>query len=358
MVRIPALADDETRRTRRARLGRAGLDSLMRDARYWDADHPEHEALVDLMRGGFDLVFGTPPVVPSAPGGGRRSSGTVFDESFDRLVADENGLGDLPTHEREALGRSVILDALRKMGHGLPAGFEEVERDDPLGPRRIPARGESATEPPMRTKERREGEQPPPNQPRGTEVAQEGGAGRLVGTGPRAPIPVPDYRSKVFAGPRRDEWTAMNEAARQATGDSPTRTRVFMEIFAAEGGLKRNSDSTAFGGILKGTLPDIKKREPSLKDVQTTDELDTPEKMATAYRGYLKFVMNKYGGSETLDTLKEPETAATVADTLFMHGTKGGAHSARPATENGTTATARAGRYVPQLADTGRGYGP
>jgi hypothetical protein len=42
------------------RLGRAGLDALMDDPRYWDGDHPDHDQVVDTVRRGFEVVFAPP----------------------------------------------------------------------------------------------------------------------------------------------------------------------------------------------------------------------------------------------------------------------------------------------------------
>jgi hypothetical protein len=65
MTRVPTFgpapsreADDDPPR----RLGRAGLDALMRDPRYFDPDHPEHGQVVDLVRRGFEIVFAAPKV--------------------------------------------------------------------------------------------------------------------------------------------------------------------------------------------------------------------------------------------------------------------------------------------------------
>ena len=42
----------------RTSIGRAGLMSLMGDPRYTDADHPEHDMVVDMIRRGFEMVVG------------------------------------------------------------------------------------------------------------------------------------------------------------------------------------------------------------------------------------------------------------------------------------------------------------
>ena len=60
MARSPFPQDNDPAQALRTLIGRAGLNSLMQDPRYWDANHPDHNALVDMMHAGFGLVFGKP----------------------------------------------------------------------------------------------------------------------------------------------------------------------------------------------------------------------------------------------------------------------------------------------------------
>ncbi len=177
MARSPFPQDNDPAQALRTLIGRAGLDSLMQDPRYWDANHPDHGKLVDMMHAGFGLVFGKPgedskaqalapvsrPGVRTLPYDLRSAptrapvttlpyvpaedtsrpmlyaAGTTardpFAESFARRVPDTRGLEDLPPHEQRALGRGVVLDALRASGHPLPDGF-----DAEAGPGRANAR--------------------------------------------------------------------------------------------------------------------------------------------------------------------------------------------------------------------------
>ena len=41
----------------RTRLGREGLNSLLRDPRYLNADNPEHKRVVAMVARAFELVF-------------------------------------------------------------------------------------------------------------------------------------------------------------------------------------------------------------------------------------------------------------------------------------------------------------
>ncbi len=44
----------------RTEIARAGLDSLMADPRYFDVNHPEHGAMVDMVQRGFQLLLDGP----------------------------------------------------------------------------------------------------------------------------------------------------------------------------------------------------------------------------------------------------------------------------------------------------------
>ncbi|MCZ6446767.1 MAG: hypothetical protein O7F75_03870 [Alphaproteobacteria bacterium] len=44
----------------RTRIAHAGLDSLMTDPRYFDANQPEHGAMLDMVQRGFQLLLDGP----------------------------------------------------------------------------------------------------------------------------------------------------------------------------------------------------------------------------------------------------------------------------------------------------------
>ena len=312
----------------RTEIARAGLDSLMSDPRYFDPDQPEHGAMVDMVQRGFQLIFDGPK-----DRGARRNpalTGPVprpglLDAMLRDKAPDHDGFESAPTAERARQGRGVMLAALKADGFPLPSGLKDedapaVKLPPPRGgERETPERGsgglaQNSTGAPFPhpTPPRRPGSL---SGPTGTASKPQPGQGALA---------VPSYRGQVFKN-RAQEWADMNKSAANITGNSRNRTRAYMEIFAAEGGLKKDPRSSAFGGMTQGALQDAKRHEPSLQGITRSDQLNTPELMAKAYRGYTKSVLGKYGGPKELDNIKTPETAATVADTLFMHGTGKGA---------------------------------
>jgi hypothetical protein len=117
-LRTSRLRDDDPPR----RLGRAGLDSLVRDALNLDGNHPADSRVADMIQSGFELVFAVHDTADEAdtvtdPNG-------PFGRSFAKLVKKSDGFDDLPAKAREDLGRRVIFDALKSAGHELPEGFE------------------------------------------------------------------------------------------------------------------------------------------------------------------------------------------------------------------------------------------
>ncbi len=91
-------------------IGRAGLMSLMGDPRYTDADHPEHDMVLDLIRRGFEMVMGE----VNSPG---------FTTLFDNDVANGRRIDLMNSDARAAFGRSLLLRAIRAEGATMPTGF-------------------------------------------------------------------------------------------------------------------------------------------------------------------------------------------------------------------------------------------
>ncbi|MEE8562489.1 MAG: hypothetical protein V3S92_02600, partial [Alphaproteobacteria bacterium] len=123
-----------TRKDRRRRPGQAGLNSLMRDPRYLDGNHGEHGAVVGLVRRGFQLVFDEPdgadgsfPAVATLPG--RRRGWTIltgthkarpFADAIARMGGDQHLRDSAGEADREALGRRIILSALKSTRAAFP----------------------------------------------------------------------------------------------------------------------------------------------------------------------------------------------------------------------------------------------
>lgn len=133
-----------------------------------------------------------------------------------------------------------------------------------------------------------------------------------------APEP-PAYRAQVPAV--RDQW---GELRREADAYTPEKQHIYSRLFAAEGGVK-SIDAT--GGILPSTLADLRRRfGPDLT-------VDTVGGLLKTYDRYFDDVLGSVANRENsgltpsglLDTLKDRDTAAPIADTLFRHGRGEGA---------------------------------
>ena len=327
----------------RTSIGRAGLMSLMGDPRYTDANHPEHDMVVDMIRRGFEMVMGE----ADAPGplraalGGTGAPPRGFATLFQDAIADGRRIDLMNSDARAAFGRGLLLRAIRAESFTMPTG---LGREDvgaarfrtPLGaPRTDGDRARSG--PAERETAQRSGDPQapskppaprPPLKPSAPQPAPQATPGQPVS--PADPIPpVPAYKSFVFQK-KPAEWPDWHRALDGLKDDrgqkslSKAERFIYGEIFAAEGGAEKDTRSSAFGGVTDGTLEMIKDKETSLDPVNRSQDLTT-EQLAVAYRGYFKAVLKSYGGRAALNKLTDQKTAATFSDTLFMHGTGEGA---------------------------------
>ena len=91
-------------------IGRAGLMSLMGDPRYTDADHPEHDMVVDMIRRGFEMVMG-------------EADAAGFTTLFQNAAADGQRIDLMNSDARAAFGRGLLLQAIKGEGFTMPTGF-------------------------------------------------------------------------------------------------------------------------------------------------------------------------------------------------------------------------------------------
>ena len=111
----------------KTRVARAGLDSLMADPRYFDANHPEHGAMVDMVQRGFQMIFDSPKdrarhnpaITGPAPQPG------LLDGVLRDSPEDRDRFESAPTAERQRQGRGVMLAALKADGFPLPSGLKD-----------------------------------------------------------------------------------------------------------------------------------------------------------------------------------------------------------------------------------------
>ncbi len=94
----------------RTSIGRAGLMSLMGDPRYTDADHPEHDRVVDMIRRGFEIVVG-------------ETDARGFTTLFQNAIAGGRRIDLMNSDARAAFGRGLLLRAIRAEGATMPTGF-------------------------------------------------------------------------------------------------------------------------------------------------------------------------------------------------------------------------------------------
>ncbi len=303
----------------RTSIGRAGLMSLMGDPRYTDANHPEHDRVVDLIRRGFEMVAG------EAPG---------FATMFQNAAADGQRIDLMNSDARADFGRNLLLRAIRAEGATMPSGFdrEGVAAPGSRTPLAAPrAAGDPARSGPAEreTAQRAGDPKAPPNlpaprpplKPPVPQPAPQATPGQPVS--PADPIPpVPAYRNLVVLPPEWRNWHLALDGLKDDRGQkslSKVERFTYEQIYVAEGGAKKNTKSTAYGGITDRALKEAQIHEPSLRRVTRSQDLTT-EQLATAYRGYFKEVLESYGGREELNKLADPKTAATFSDTLFLHG--------------------------------------
>ena len=116
---------------KRDSIGRAGLMSLMGDPRYTDANHPEHDRVVDLIRRGFEMVMG-------------EADARGFTTLFDNDVAGGRRIDLMNSDARADFGRGLLLRAIRAEGATMPVGL----RQGGCGSARVP-------NPPCHAKDRR-----------------------------------------------------------------------------------------------------------------------------------------------------------------------------------------------------------
>jgi hypothetical protein len=159
---------------------------------------------------------------------------------------------------------------------------------------------------------------------------------------PETGIKPPAYRKGVFSGRRQQEWDDWTRNTEFDPNLSSVQKKAFQDIYAAEGGMKKDQSSSAVGGILQPTikiLKDkgfidsvIKKHGPNVK----TTDLDQ-EDIKSIYKAYFDDVLdsaakghniinpiNPVRGSQILDLIGDKNTASAVADTLFRDGSGNG----------------------------------
>jgi hypothetical protein len=129
---------------------------------------------------------------------------------------------------------------------------------------------------------------------------------------------VPDPKTEIVD---KYNWHVFHESAAKQHGISERRRKIYGDIFAFEGGAKKHPESSAYGGILEGTLNGLKSqgRLPNVPRDAAPKDLST-DTLPKVYDAYFDDALGPVGGSKALDDLPDERTAAATADTIFRHG--------------------------------------
>jgi peptidoglycan hydrolase-like protein with peptidoglycan-binding domain len=133
---------------------------------------------------------------------------------------------------------------------------------------------------------------------------------------------VPDPKTEIVD---KYNWHVFHESAAKQHGISERRRKIYGDIFAFEGGAKKHPESSAYGGILEGTLNGLKSqgRLPNVPRDAAPKDLST-DTLPKLYDAYFDDALGPVGGSKALDDLPDERTAAATADTIFRHGPRNG----------------------------------
>jgi len=135
---------------------------------------------------------------------------------------------------------------------------------------------------------------------------------------------VPAYRKDVFLK-QKGAWEEYNRSVGKLPGITPTEKTILPQIFAAEGGIRNDPDSSASSGILQGSLDRAKKsgKIPGIENAQRPADLTVPQRAAVA-KFYFDDTLRTVGGGKALDTIGDKKAAGAFADTIFRHGRRKG----------------------------------
>ena len=257
-------------------MGCEGLNSLLRDPRYLNADDPEHKRVVAMVARAFELVFDETPENRRRLG---RPEPDAFTRTLEQRVGDEAAECRLPRAERAGLGRALLVRALKQDGVKLPSDVPEREPSPP-GP--LARLGAPAAQR-RNTLARPQAERPTTRRLTRTLLSGDEGRDDLVeSSGKRAGAlssgrtrevaqlarprtrssvrevpPVPEFRKEVNA--LNQNWLPFYFQVTRL-GLSDEAEWAIMQILAGEGGPTQNQTpgSTAFGGITEDALADVK----------------------------------------------------------------------------------------------------
>lgn len=137
---------------------------------------------------------------------------------------------------------------------------------------------------------------------------------------------VPDWKDSYARNYRQIEnWDRFVGSMREAAYRNETEAPVLGEIFAGEGFMQPARNSSAVAGMLEGMLRDL--AEKGFVDPIHAEGGPMglePEDVPAVYRGYFDQALHAAGGHRVLRQL-DPQAGYVLGDTLFRHGSGGGA---------------------------------
>lgn len=149
----------------------------------------------------------------------------------------------------------------------------------------------------------------------------------INGDGPVEPSP-PNNTKRQRTWPLRpagstnlptSELEAFNRALDKNPNLSDQERDLYADIFAWEGGTKKDPRSSASSGILQDTLDRARAGLPELANVKTPSDLDLDQRVAV-YKHYFTDVLPTKDGMDVLNDIKNKKAAGALADTIFRHG--------------------------------------
>ncbi len=143
-------------------------------------------------------------------------------------------------------------------------------------------------------------------------------------------IDPPPYRKQVFAGAREQEWKDWARTIHLDKELSGAEKKSFLDIFAAEGGMAKNPESSAYAGVMQGTLDGLNKLGYlKNKNFSKTKDMNMQD-IKSVYKAYFDSVFgavaakhsienpsDQVSGSKMLDKIGDVEMASAVADIIF-----------------------------------------
>jgi peptidoglycan hydrolase-like protein with peptidoglycan-binding domain len=162
-------------------------------------------------------------------------------------------------------------------------------------------------------------------------------------------IPLPASKTSTFDQPEnKGAWDGFQAGLARQLPNSPVLRQAYSDIYAVEGGKLPDPNTGAVGGIMPGTLEDMRKRGklPDLPaDLKPADL--NPAQQVEVMHAYVNDVMHTSGGAAALERL-DPALALAVADTLYADGRSKGAEFLQKAVQKTGGQIEQDGKMGPQ----------